>query len=435
MNQSEAFKASPRKITSCLSGARTSTTTGARPSTATVRERCSRLLHPAPLPDGRGAGPRRSGSERKELRWLNKSAAGGLSVVALLAVVTLGCGTDETFVYSTTTGGSGGGGGRGAGGGGDGGGGGGGGAGGSSDVDRCPGQCVPLGPAVWQGPTLLWRGNPDQAPECPLSAPVEDGSLFDNLTAPNVCGACKCNAPTGSCALPTMATAAASSCAGDGPGVPQTSFNAPVGWDGTCTTASAIPANQKCNGVNCVQSLTIAALTVTEAPCGVSVDPVASKQPYTWGTVARTCRGAALGACGGPAEVCAPPAPPGFAQCLVQYGDRECPDSYPDKHVFYYSVEDTRACTPCACSAPVGSNCTSLVSVHNDSTCSTQVVASTVDATGPKCLDVLSGVALGSKVATTPVYTPGACEVSGGEPIGAAVPAEPSTFCCLLPAK
>jgi hypothetical protein len=27
-------------------------------------------------------------------------------------------------------------------------------------------------------------------------------------------------------------------------------------------------------------------------------------------------------------------------------------------------------------------------------------------------------------------YTPGTCQPSGGEPIGATTPAEPSTFCC-----
>jgi hypothetical protein len=122
---------------------------------------------------------------------------------------------------------------------------------------------------------------------------------------------------------------------------------------------------------------------------------------------------------------------PGFAQCLVQYGNRECPGAYPDKHVFYYGFDDTRACAPCACSAPAGSTCSAFVSAFKDGACSSPVVAGTVDASGPKCLDVLSGVALGSKLATEPVYVPGVCQASGGEAIGDAVPEEPSTFCCL----
>ena len=44
---------------------------------------------------------------------------------------------------------------------------------------------------------------------------------------------------------------------------------------------------------------------------------------------------------------------------------------------------------------------------------------------------VPSGQALRSKLATAPVYVPGVCQASGGEPVGDAVPVEPSTFCCL----
>jgi hypothetical protein len=57
-----------------------------------------------------------------------------------------------------------------------------------------------------------------------------------------------------------------------------------------------------------------------------------------------------------------------------------------------------------------------------------------IDASGPACLDILpTGQAFGSKLATEPVYAPGACQVSGGEAVGDAVPDEPSTFCCLPP--
>jgi hypothetical protein len=60
------------------------------------------------------------------------------------------------------------------------------------------------------------------------------------------------------------------------------------------------------------------------------------------------------------------------------------------------------------------------------------VVAGSIDATNSTCLDVSpSGQALLSKLATAPVYAPGACQVSGGEPTGEAMPEEPSTFCCL----
>jgi hypothetical protein len=298
----------------------------------------------------------------------------------------------------------------------------------------CPGQCLPLGPADWLGPALLWMGNHEsEAPDCPPTSPVGSTFVFNDLNAPNICGTCKCDAPSGSCALSTKMTAASSQCPGDAVGVAQTSFDAPAAWDGSCTTASSIPANQKCNGVNCVQSLTIAPLTLTETSCAVSMEPVPSKLPTLWGAVARTCRGSAMGSCASPAEGCAPPAQAGFEQCLLQYGDRDCPSTYPVRYLFYYGLEDTRGCTPCACSVPVGSNCTALISAYSDSACSTLVVAASIDALGSACLDIMpSGLALGSKLATATVYSPGVCEVSGGEPVGKAVPAEPTTFCCLL---
>jgi len=255
--------------------------------------------------------------------------------------------------------------------------------------------------------------------------------VFADLYAPTLCDACKCDAPSGACALPITLTAASAQCSGTAPGVAQTSFDAPVGWDGSCTAASPIPANQKCNGVNCVQSLTIAPLTLTEEPCAVSADPVAAKLPSTWGMVARSCRGVAYGSCAAPSEVCTPAVEPGFAQCLVQKGDNECPDTYPDKHLLYKSFADTRFCTPCACSAPTGSTCKAFVSVWEDGACSSPGGSYAVDAAGSKCIDIPSGQALGSKLATAPVYAPGVCQVSGGEPMGEAAPEEPSTFCCL----
>ncbi|MFS8068753.1 MAG: hypothetical protein ACMG6S_20525 [Byssovorax sp.] len=107
---------------------------------------------------------------------------------------------------------------------------------------------------------------------------------------------------------------------------------------------------------------------------------------------------------------------------------------YPVKHVFYKGLTDTRACTSCACSAPVGSTCSAQLSVYKDNACSSLVGTSTVTATQPFCTDIQPmGSALGSKLATEPVYAPGACQVSGGEAVGEALPEEPSTFCCLPP--
>lgn len=345
------------------------------------------------------------------------------SLLFILGLAAFGCGTGAIRIPDDATAGAGGNGGGGAGGMG----GGGGGAG-------CPGQCVPLGSTDWIGPALLWIGKEGEAPECPASAPVDSAFVYADLNAPNLCGTCKCEAPSGTCALPTTLTAASAQCPGTAQGVAHTSFDAPAGWSGACTNVNPIPAGLKCNGANCVQSLTIGPLTLTETPCGVVMEPVASRLPYPWATAARTCRGTAFGPCANPAEVCAPPVEPGFEQCLVQAGERECPDLYTVRHVFYHGLEDTRECTSCACSTPVGGACSASLSVFKDDLCMTPVFASYgTDSSGPKCLDLLPGVALGSKLATEPVYAPGVCQVSGGEAIGQAAAVEPSTFCCLPP--
>ena len=347
---------------------------------------------------------------------------GRASLLVILMAVVFGCGTnDAAAYYDFTAVGGGGAGGATTGTGGTGG-------------EGCEGQCAPLGPGLWLGPLLLWMGTDGEAPDCPASAPVADAPMFADLNAPTLCGACKCDAPTGTCALPITFAAASATCPGNAPGVVHTPFDAPAVWDGSCTAVNPIAANQKCGAVNCVQSLTILPLTLTENACAVHVEPIVAKLPYTWGTAARSCHGTAYGRCGTPAEICAPAAEPGFTQCLARDGDRECPGPYYTvKHVFYGALADTRECTSCACGAPSGSTCTAFVSAFNDGACLSPVVAGTVDASGPACHDILpSGQALLSKLATEPVYAPGACQVSGGEPVGEALAVEPSTYCCLL---
>ena len=173
---------------------------------------------------------------------------------------------------------------------------------------------------------------------------------------------------------------------------------------------------------SCVQSLTIAPLALTENACTVSVEPVAAKLPYTWGTVARSCRGVAYGRCAMPAEICAPAPEPDFAQCLARDGDRECPGPYYTvKHVFYSGLADTRDCTPCACGAPLGSTCTAFVSAFKDGSCSSPVVAGTVDATGPVCLDVSppgsrSGASSRQSPSTRPASARSAAEIRRERP-------------------
>jgi hypothetical protein len=125
--------------------------------------------------------------------------------------------------------------------------------------------------------------------------------------------------------------------------------------------------------------------------------------------------------------VCAPAAPePEFKQCISIVGDPaawKCPSSYTEKSVFYSG--DAPECAPCTCAAPTGSTCTGSIELYQDGSCSTPLGASiSIDATGPVCVDVPPGSAVGSKSATKAFYQPGSCKPSGGTPEG-------KIFCCI----
>jgi hypothetical protein len=303
-------------------------------------------------------------------------------------------------------------------------------------IESCAGQgqCLPIPPGYWENPSLVWIGQALQAPPCPEAAPKEAFNLFADLNAPDLCGACQCDPPTGSCGLPATLTARAATCADVGPATPATPFDPPDGgWDGGCTASDAVDGGQLCDGGACVQSLTIGPLIVNDVGCASTQAPV-TKDPPTWGMSARVCRGAPFGACGNDGLVCSPSPAPGFHVCVYQMGIMDCTDPllapYTEKHVFYQKFHDTRDCSPCACGPPVGSACSTLIKTYSDSACSLEIDSAQIDSSGSLCHDVLAGSALGSKSASPPTYTPGTCQPSGG-PTGSAVQDQPQTFCCI----
>ncbi|WP_437285371.1 hypothetical protein [Sorangium sp. So ce406] len=153
--------------------------------------------------------------------------------------------------------------------------------------------------------------------------------------------------------------------------------------------------------------------------------------------LARACTGTAFAPCGDPGMTCtpAPPtgeaAPPeGFLTCIQHEGERDCPATYPDRHVFYASVEDTRGCAPCGCSEPTGGTCSILASAFSDASCSQFVVGVVVSSEAPFCGAISPGMALGSKSASVVSLEPGTCEPTGGEPTGGVALLGAATFCC-----
>ena len=268
-------------------------------------------------------------------------------------------------------------------------------------------------------PALVWMGAEADAPPCSAvpGAPFEYYTGYGDPEGPP-CGACKCETPSGSCELPATLTAAAASCAGDGSGVAHTSFDPPASWDGTCTTSNAIPAGKLCGGVPCVQSVTVAPLTLKQGGC-LPIEP-ANHPPPIWKTFARACvRNSGIHDCGTEIGACAPQPPSAeFRICTlrtIESASLDCPSGYPDKSIFY--DDPVPYCSPCACGIPDGGFCTGSISLFQDGACGAQPLhVVDVDAKGPTCADVPPGSALGSKTASDPSYSGGYCTPSGGAP-------------------
>ena len=302
--------------------------------------------------------------------------------------------------------------------------------------ETCPGICVPGLPGGWFGPSLFWMGAEAAAPSCAdvPGLPLEFFTGHADLDGP-LCGACTCEQPSGSCALPATLTAAAASCAGDSSSVEHTPFGPPPKWEGDCTAANAISAGKLCGGVPCVQSVTIAPLTLKQGGC-LPIEPPKAPPP-NWTTFTRACSPASvLANCGQKGGVCMPiVADSKFRICAMQKGAPNqvaCPPAYPDKRVFYGNSADTLACSPCSCGAPAGSTCTGSVSIFPDSGCGAPLVVSvSIDATGPLCTDIKpAGSGLGSMSASEPIFTPGACKATGGELAAGSSPLVSTVVCC-----
>ncbi|MFS8065250.1 MAG: hypothetical protein ACMG6S_02640 [Byssovorax sp.] len=286
--------------------------------------------------------------------------------------------------------------------------------------ETCDGVCLELEDSEWLGPHLVWMGDEDAAPACPKNAPVKSFTGHGYLDGPLPCNACSCDYLTHLCYPPKKVTAAASSCAGDGPGVTHTSFDPLTSWMTDCTDANAIPAGQLCGGVPCVQSVTIVPSAATPPGCLPSVSTMGPPPP-PWNRFVQGCFAAPFPRCND-REVCYPASPgPEFKQCIYRqaHPDLECPAAYPNKSFFYQLFAPM--CSPCACESP----CTRRIDLYQDGSCGTSLGPRiSIDATSPGCVDVPPGSALGSMSVSESFYKGGTCTPSGGAPEG-------RVFCCM----
>jgi hypothetical protein len=92
-------------------------------------------------------------------------------------------------------------------------------------------------------------------------------------------------------------------------------------------------------------------------------------QPYI--TDGRAFSGAKWPSCAAADEVCVPPMPAPFAECLMHEGDVLCPNGWNSRQVLYGAMDDQRFCTECSCLPSTGATCSMRVKVFSEATCST----------------------------------------------------------------
>lgn len=305
----------------------------------------------------------------------------------------------------------------------------------------CPGVCAPETPLGFDGPVLVATGPAIGLPGCPEGTQEVVWALADPQLGPRECPTCKCDAPPGTCEIPTSWDAHSTACQTP-PAPASASFDAPANWDGTCTSANAISEGKLCGGIPCVRSLSVAPPVVVEGDCPILTEvkePTDYPIPYggainEWpkmdSVAALACANDGKTPC--KYASCSPEPPSPFAVCVHAAGDVPCPPAWPERSVFFEGGTDKRECSPCGCSLPTGGSCVVRIDVYTDDSCTNEHLSAFVASDmGISCHDVMSGVSLGSKKSEVAERIPGTCTPQGGEPTGEVEMEKPITFCCL----
>lgn len=268
---------------------------------------------------------------------------------------------------------------------------------------------MPDAPAAWNGPVVLYDGDPAIKPAaCPGEHPLKSYEGFRDLNpTPAICSACSCSAPPVSCTPMPLEL--------DGTACGSQKGFATQPPAGQCGSVS-LPG-----GANSVKADAPIASAGACTPAGGA----ATLPPPNWTAAALACAGGGLGAgCGNKSSCAAKSAAPfGASLCIYRVGDLACPAGFGDKHVYVNNVIDSRGCTPCTCGGGTAT-CAVTTTVFSDGACATSI------ATVPNDGSCVAAAAAGS--IQVQITKSGSCPADGGQPNGslqAGIP--PTTVCCV----
>jgi hypothetical protein len=264
-------------------------------------------------------------------------------------------------------------------------------------------------PPTWNGPVILYDGDPAAVPSCPPEHPTVAYTGHASLVPePAACAACTCAAPIVTCTPHRVHLYDDAGC------------NHEVG-----TLVQPLPA--QCGPMappSGTQAATINAPTVSATPC-VASGGDKTLPPPKWQRAAIACIGGGLGGGCGPGKFCtaAPVAPFVGALCVFRSGDHGCPGGFSDKHLFTDTVTDTRDCGACSCGAPTAS-CDAVTRVYAAASCGGAPADLPNDGS---CV----AVSASSASLELEVTKSGSCAPSGGAPIGTITEGDvETTVCC-----
>jgi hypothetical protein len=110
--------------------------------------------------------------------------------------------------------------------------------------------------------------------------------------------------------------------------------------------------------------------------------------------------------------------------CVFKSGDVPCPPGPFVERSVLFGVEDDRGCSACSCGELSNYSCGAISTFHGEDDCAG---GSGAIAHNDVCAVIDFGF-YGASYSIDPL--PGFCAATGGEPTGAAAPADPMTVCC-----